>query len=247
LEWCGNGADTDTDTDTDRAGPITLGLLNSEHQPSSAEITAAGSLRRPQLPELQPPVSPDFPRPMSPIRPLLPLVLAALSLAAAPCPAQTDSARDAMANAMARMMEAMGFLGGGAATEPWSAPMQAAEEARDMLEQMPGGEALQAVPGMTGWTGTSLDGVWEGREGGLLIVQGPRFRLYAPTHAHIDGLIQQRGDRIAMYTPRDDVARPYEFALQQGRLVLRDAAGQLYLYRRLWQDQPMPGSAAVER
>ncbi len=177
----------------------------------------------------------------------MPLMLAGLLLVAAPCPAQTDSARDAMASAMARMMEAMGFLGGSGVTpEPWSAPMQApmqaADEARDMLEQMPGGEALHALPGLDGWRATSLDGVWEGRDGGLLIVEGPRCRLYAPTHAHIDGLIQQRGDRIAIYTPSDDVARPYEFAQQRGRLVLRDAGGQLYLYRRLWLDQPLPAA-----
>jgi hypothetical protein len=176
-------------------------------------------------------------------RPLLPLLPLCLLLTAAPCAAQTEGAREAMANAMARMMEAMGFLGdsgNSAASGPLSAPMQAAEEARSMMEQMPGGEAMQALPGLDGWRGTTLDGVWEGRDGGLLIVQGPRFRLYAPNHAHIDGLIQQRDDRVAMYTPQDDVARPYQFAEQQGRLVLRDASGQIYLYRRLWLDQPLP-------
>jgi hypothetical protein len=177
---------------------------------------------------------------------LLPLLPLCLFLAATPCGAQTEGAREAMANAMARMMEAMGFLGdggGGAVPGPLSTPMQAADQARSMMEQMPGGEALQALPGLDGWRGTSLDGVWEGRDGGLLIVEGPRFRLYAPNHAHIDGLIQQRNDRIAIYTPNDDVARPYQFAEQQGRLVLRDASGQIYLYRRLWLDQPLPAPA----
>jgi hypothetical protein len=37
-----------------------------------------------------------------------------------------------------------------------------------------------------------------------------------------------------MYNPVNDTARPYEFALDRGRMVLRDAAGELFLYRRLW-------------
>lgn len=174
----------------------------------------------------------------------LPLCLLCLLLLTGRCLAQTDGARETMAAAMARMMEAMGFLGGddSPAAGAWSAPMQAADEARSMMEQMPGGDTLQSLPGMDGWRATSLDGVWEGRDGGLLIVEGPRFRLYAPSHAFVDGLIQQRGDRIAMYTPRDEVARPYQFVEQQGRLVLRDPAGQLFLYRRLWLDQPMPAA-----
>jgi hypothetical protein len=179
-------------------------------------------------------------------RHLPPLLTLGLLLVATPCSAQTEGAREAMANAMARMMEAMGFLGDGGTgvtPDPFSVPMQAADQARSMMEQVPGGEALQALPGLDGWRSTNLDGVWEGRDGGLLIVQGPRFRLYAPNHAHVDGLIQQRNDRIAMYTPQDDVARPYQFAEQQGRLVLRDANGQVYLYRRLWLDQPLPSPA----
>jgi hypothetical protein len=82
-----------------------------------------------------------------------------------------------------------------------------------------------------------LEGVWEGREGGLLIVQGHRFRLYSPHGGFVDGLIQQRDDRIALYDQGSETARPYEFAEQQGRLVLRDADGRVYLYRRLWLDE----------
>lgn len=87
------------------------------------------------------------------------------------------------------------------------------------------------------WRPTTLDGVWEGRDGGLFIVQNYRFRLYKPGYGHIDGMIQQRGDRLALYNPATRTARPYEVAQFRGRLVLRDADGQLLLYRRLWLEQ----------
>jgi hypothetical protein len=113
---------------------------------------------------------------------------------------------------------------------------------------MPGvGEQL--ARGM-GWPqaggGTGLDGIWEGRDGGLMIIGGQRFRLQAAQGGHIEGLIQRRGDRIALYEPSSESVRAYEMAEQQGRLVLRDAAGNTYLYRRLWLDEPSVGGAFAE-
>ncbi|MGB5834306.1 MAG: hypothetical protein WBG92_20300 [Thiohalocapsa sp.] len=195
-----------------------------------------------------------------------------------------DRTRDSMADAMARMMEAMGFLGddkpGGDLPrspgslafpemvpgmsqfglnqfglnpflpQPWSSSF--ADPAQNfgldqMFRQIPGMQQMPEVPGMPGWQRTALEGIWEGREGGLLIVQSPRFRLYSPHGGFIDGLIQQRGDRVAMYDPKNDRARPYEFAEHQGRLVLRDAEGQVYMYRRLWLEYREPGSAQQRR
>ena len=151
------------------------------------------------------------------------------------------------------MMDAMGLLGDAApapAPLPGAMPGFGAPFGMDQMpfSGMPGGTMpdmgtwMRQMPGMTqmpdipGWQRTSLDGIWEDRDGGLLIVQAHRFRLYSPHGGYIDGLIQQRGDRLAMYDPERDIARPYEFAEHQGRLVMRDAAGQVYLYRRLWLD-----------
>jgi hypothetical protein len=99
--------------------------------------------------------------------------------------------------------------------------------------------ALQTAPQTTAWTLTTLEGIWESRDGGLLIVHGARFRLYQPCAGSIDGLIQQRNQRIALYNPENDYIRPYDYAQFEGRLVLRDPEGTLFLYRRLWQDQPV--------
>lgn len=176
------------------------------------------------------------------------------------------STGEAMAEAMTRMMDAMGLTGeespGDALSqgmrEPlspdspgWSVMMGRDNPMTDTLREgfgdsmrqfgMPGADRWLDAPGSP-WRRTRLDGIWEGSNGGLLIVRGYRFRLYQPNAGYIDGLIQQRGERLAMYNPANDTAHPYEFALDRGRLVLRDAAGTLFLYRRLWLEDNPPGA-----
>lgn len=203
------------------------------------------------------------------------LLAAALLLCSPLSPADSD-ARNTMVEAMARMMEAMGFLGDDKpdgimpmdpgslampgmmpgmnqfglnpfAQQPWSSAMTNPAQAfgmDQMMQQMPG---MPQVPGMPGWQRTTLDGIWEGRGGTLLIVQSHRFRLYSSQGGYIDGLIQQRGDRLALYDPEHDRARPYEFAEHQGRLVLRDPEGQVFLYRRLWLEDTVDSDAPTSR
>lgn len=167
--------------------------------------------------------------------------------------------REAMADAMVRMMDAMGFLDSGSTPSypggsswapafgsfampgsvPWGAPYQERSPASAMGDAMrqfsrglsaPGGG--QPFP----WTGSPMEGIWEGRGGELLIVQGNRFRIYAGTAEHVDGYIMVRADRLALYNPIDTNTQLYQYAESQGRLVLKDASGQLYLYRRLRLD-----------
>ena len=144
---------------------------------------------------------------------------------------------------------AMSGLGMPGAT-PWGMmsqdPTAAAEQGGQMMDQMQQLYQGMGMPGQMGegmmpWAGGSrLEGVWEGRNGELLIVQGNRFRIYPGSAGYVDGYLQLSGDRLAMYNPEDADARPFEYAEHQGRLVLRDGTGQLYLYRRLWIDE-QPG------
>jgi hypothetical protein len=83
------------------------------------------------------------------------------------------------------------------------------------------------------WATGPLEGVWEGSDDGLLIVQGERYRLYAPLSGSIDGDIRVKGDRIELSNQRESFTQEFEYALDQGRLVFRDRQGQVYLYRRL--------------
>jgi hypothetical protein len=196
---------------------------------------------------------------MQPLRFALVLLL---TLSGGPAVQSQDSGnREAMADAMSRMMEAMGLLGAGAdaarsmsggtmpsmpgvpgmSAVPGGTQMdQAAKMGQSMLEGMtrgvPGGAA--AVPGMGSmpWSGGVLEGLWEAAGGGLLIVQGGNYRLYAPNGAFVDGIVQIEGQQVRMASRRAGFALAFEYALDQGRLVLRDSDGQLFLYRRLVLD-----------
>lgn len=173
--------------------------------------------------------------------------------------------RAAMAEAMAKMMEAMGFLGPAlpgslpspvpgvmpgmmpspltgmpGATDPKTLMDQGMEKGGAALQQMTEGMKMPDTPAsfMPWGTPSRLDGVWEGRNGELLIVQGNRFRIYPGASHYVDGYIQLQGDRLALYNPGNEHIRPFEFAESEGRLALRDPAGTLFLYRRLWLEQP---------
>jgi hypothetical protein len=176
-----------------------------------------------------------------------------------------SGAREAMADAMAQMMEAMGMFnpssgtsappypmwmpGAGGAGMPWGgSPFQDPSGAmsmgdnmmRKLYPNMPGvGSPGQSYP----WMGAGLEGIWEGRDGELLIVQGKRFRIYSGAAAYVDGYLHTQGDKLAMYNTGDQQARAFEYAESDGRLVLRDPAGQIYLYRRLRLDAVEPGEA----
>lgn len=186
--------------------------------------------------------------------------------------------REIMADAMARMMDAMGLfdsapnpqrelanpiaplstmgpLGtagwGSGFGMPWDGPFQDPSRAfamgdkmRQLSEHMqgPGAPSGGGWPGP--WTASRLEGVWEGQNGELLIVQGARFRIYSPSMQRVDGLIRIQGERLALYNPQDEHPQPFEFKESRGRLIMRDLTGQSYLYRRLRLDSGQSGTAA---
>ena len=141
---------------------------------------------------------------------------------------ETAAGREAMADAMSRMMSAMGMMGQsaaaaqGAGVPGGSALEQAGETGRRLME-----DAIRTVPA------GGLDGLWEASGSGLLIVEGGRYRLYAPYGGFVDGDLEIVGQRVRMSSRRAGFNLDFEYALDQGRLALRDARGQVYLYRRL--------------
>lgn len=205
---------------------------------------------------------------------LIPLICLLLSVTTAF--ADGASNRNAMAEAMVRMMEAMGFLNAGAdaaksmatgqmpalpnpySMSGWGMPMpgmpggmptpggdtmgQASHMGSAMMDQfsqsVPGMDQMQQIPGMPQMQGmgSKLAGVWEGAGGGLLIVQGNNYRLYAPNCNQLDGTIRVSGDRVTLTNPQAGFDLDFEYALDQGRLALRDNNGQVFLYRQLILD-----------
>ena len=131
-----------------------------------------------------------------------------------------------MADAMARMMASMGLFGGGAGTGNPGGGGGAWDQAGDVSRRLLDGLGKGGPLG-------GLDGLWEAAGGGLLIVQGGNYRLYAPNGGYVDGVIEVAGQRVRMGSRRAGFAFEFEYALDQGRLALRDARGQVYLYRRL--------------
>lgn len=175
-----------------------------------------------------------------------------------------DTPAQAMAHAIARMMESMGFNGsarvgspayGGPATMdgwpsafgPWSsamgaaAPMLSAPGSAPMAQMGQMGQmAERFVPGTSAsgggsapWSPGQLEGVWEDNQGGILIVQGGLYRLYSQCRGYIEGEIRLSGGRVELTNASDGVAQGFEYALDQGRLVLRGQSGEIFLYRRL--------------
>lgn len=90
-----------------------------------------------------------------------------------------------------------------------------------------------ASGGAMPWSGTSLEGLWEDNQGGLLIVQGGFYRLYSACRGYVEGEIRLQDTRVELSNRAENFIQTFEFALDQGRLALRDQNGQLYLYRRL--------------
>lgn len=176
---------------------------------------------------------------------------------------------DFMAQAMSRMMQAMGSMsntnnGSGSdwsmpsagqgfpgmgmmpygsmlpGTTNWGMPFQGPTQMFGMVDkmdplgtQLPDKHLQRQSPWLQDPSATPFEGIWEGANGELVVVQGDRFRIYAPGATFVDGIVKTQGDRVALYNPVDQQARPFDYAMQQGRLVLRDDAGQLFLYRRL--------------
>jgi hypothetical protein len=197
-------------------------------------------------------------------------VLCLLLLLAAPGSGWGEGGtREVMANAMAKMMEAMGLLDSAPADPsshrgrlggsdwssgsgfPWRNDAQGRSPASPMEEMMRRFGKRMYPPGMDGgdwppgWKPSLLEGVWEGRDGELLVVQGDRFRIYSALMQRVDGLVHIQGNRLALYNPLDQHAQAFEFAESQGRLVMRDVEGQVYLYRRLRLDGGH-GRAAIQ-
>lgn len=128
------------------------------------------------------------------------------------------------------------------AGSPWSSmpgsPWSMGGNPWSQLNNMPGypafGPNAQVPYGQpSGWTG-ALDGSWQGQSGEILAVQSGRFRIYLDRDRYQEGRIELLGkDLLSMQGQNSGTARRYEYAVHEGRLVLRDEAGNLLLYRRV--------------
>jgi hypothetical protein len=117
-------------------------------------------------------------------------------------------------------------LGGSSYLSPWSTGQLPGQQ--QMQQMMQGMGAPQGLP----FTGSSLDGMWQGRSGEILVIWGNRFRIYADTTRFTEGELRVQGNQLWLRNATSDTTQRYEYAAHEGRLALRDARGQLLLYRR---------------
>ncbi|MCF1184012.1 hypothetical protein L0E83_11280 [Marichromatium gracile] len=161
-------------------------------------------------------------------------VLCALLAVAPLALASGGISREAMADAMAQMMEAMGLFAPQRGGWSGQAGVPGWPSAFDELG-VPGAGGMERLARSLGEAAgvTSLDGDWEGSDGSLLIVQGGFYRLYSAHGGYIDGELRIAERWLELTNPRAQFDHRFEFALDRGRLALRDASGQIFLYRRL--------------
>jgi hypothetical protein len=158
------------------------------------------------------------------------LLLAIVAMVCRPVVPAEGLDREAMADAMARMMDAMGFAGSGARSgDVPFAGGAGMDQARRWGQSMMDGLGHGTPEG----SAAALDGLWEAAGGGLLIVRDGRYRLYAPNGGFADGSLATSGESVRMWNRTAGFAVELEYALDQGRLALRDPTGQVYLYRQL--------------
>ena len=162
----------------------------------------------------------------------------------------TSSAAGAMAQMMVLMMEAMSEVmrqrgssryGGDDYLWPppgYAPPMPAPPYA------YPYGPTYEYPPEPPAYPTSVLEGTWMGRNGDYLVVHGVEFHLFASPEHVIGGLFRIEGDSLALMNTETGITRLYEYAMQEGRLVLRDRDGQILLYKRISR-YPFPDPYSV--
>ena len=171
--------------------------------------------------------------------------------------ADPGAGRLALTDAMLKMMDAMGMIGQSAGAgggrhydRTWESPAPARKDWPWHQGSPPQTGAWRDVPSRGELDGSlerhmALQGDWTSQSGEWLQIRGSRFRLRGGAQREVDGTLSVRDQLLALHSPRYNQTWIYQFAEQDGRLVLRDARGQMYLYRRV---QPrMRGPASKRR
>ncbi|RLJ15820.1 hypothetical protein DJ030_18325 [bacterium endosymbiont of Escarpia laminata] len=87
-----------------------------------------------------------------------------------------------------------------------------------------------------------LDGVWKGQSGMVLILAYGHFRIYADRDRYFDGQYRLGQNRLLIHDPKSNKTQAYEFAHNQGRMVLKGTQNQLLLFRKMPIQLPSPSA-----
>jgi hypothetical protein len=80
---------------------------------------------------------------------------------------------------------------------------------------------------------SSVDGIWLGRAGEIVLVMYGHFRIYASVEVYRDGRFEIIGDRLIMYDPRSKRRKLFDYYLEEGLMVLRSQSGTIMEFKQL--------------
>lgn len=158
--------------------------------------------------------------------------------------ADPGAGRLALTDAMLKMMDTMSTIGQRAGTSSgndfdrtWESMAPSRKTMQSQSSPPPPHSTLRGAPSHrrtdAARKSMSLQGDWSSKSGERLQIRGAHFRLRAGASRELDGTLSIRGHLLALYSPRYNQTWIYEYAEHEGRLALRDAQGQMYLYRRV--------------
>ena len=114
-----------------------------------------------------------------------------------------------------------------------AAASSAQQTLQGMAQQVPNAATGQQAQTLNPLAQSSLDGIWQGRDGEIVLVMYGHFRIYADSDNYRDGVYQIDDKWLTLYDPQSGSRKSFEYALSDGRMVLRDENDQLLLYRQL--------------
>lgn len=149
--------------------------------------------------------------------------------------------RTAMLDAMQAMVDTMANFvgtGRGSSSGHWSGGLGGLgglgslgddSDLAILYRKMPGAEPRSSLSATQ-----LLDGIWQGRQGDVLMIKDGNARLLGYNHAVAEEAeINLQPTRMVLRSISTGIERAYDYAYRDGRLALRDANGNILLYRRL--------------
>ncbi|MES9853314.1 MAG: hypothetical protein ABW170_15970 [Candidatus Thiodiazotropha sp. L084R] len=101
----------------------------------------------------------------------------------------------------------------------------------------------EAAPYYQNQTQSEVDGIWIGRNGEIVLVMYGYFRIYADAETYHDGRYRIDDDLLLMQDPETGKSQQYQFALDSGRMIMRDRYGNYLLFKQL--PIPVPPYALI--
>ena len=78
-----------------------------------------------------------------------------------------------------------------------------------------------------------LQGIWQGRNGEIVTIQGNRLRIRSPSGQELDGAFMTYGNRLIAFCAQTNYMCRFNFEVRGELLALQNEAGDILLYRRL--------------